>query len=274
MSFIRCLNGNTYEAIINEHSKDYLSFLTQVIEIAKHKLYKEQINDRWTWFISFASRDDSELREWDRFFTEQGIDRVKFFTDLKSWFLMKDPKINTFRLWGKANTGKSLVARCVTENFVTHYQAMCGAHSDFAMEGFLNVAIAMVEEAFFLPKEAEDWKQLMSGGSITVNKKYAPKQTITRTPVFVTSNHQMLGRGYLKRVDEKAFLTRMFDYNVHVEFKPRMTLTSGGFARYAKYILRCTENVPLPRMMKEALRRCQAADLEILVQKQILFQDH
>lgn len=242
MSFIRCMPNDQYCMILNKHKEKALSHLQSVVEGARHLLFTEQIKDRWNWFMSFAY-DMGEYAEWQRWFDTQRINPNAFFLDLKALLDCSHSKKNCLRLWGRANSGKTMVARCISENFVSHFQAMTGQHSDFAHEGFINVSIAMIEEAFFLPKEADDWKSIMGGQSITVNKKYAPKQQILRTPVLMTSNHKNLGRNYLKRIDEAAFETRMFDYHCDVPFTPKMKLTSAGLAAYAA---RCLSWVQLP----------------------------
>jgi len=246
-SFIRQLDTDTYANCINTQS-DYVHFLQNCIEIARHKLLKCQIENRWEWWLAHATSDDKENKYWESWFKGQSIDPVKFFQDMKDWMLCTHFKKNSFLMWGKANSGKTMTAKAMTHCFVTHYQAMCGAHSDFAMEGFINVAIAVIEEAFFMPKEAEDWKQLMSGGHLTVNKKYHPKQTICRTPCLFTSNHRKFGRNYLKSHDENAFTTRLYEYGCHMAWSTsEVCLTGPGLARY------CQTCLPLSQAQKEAV---------------------
>jgi len=216
-----------------------MAFLNLCIDQARHILLHRQSKCRWSWFLSRASQDTSESAEWARWFTTQRINPQKFASDLKCLLTMNDFKRNCLRLWGPASTGKTLVIKAIASHFLAHYQGMCGAHSDFAHEGFINVAVAVVEEVFLLPKEADDWKSLMCGQNLSVNNKYKPKQQIKRTPILMTSNHYKLGRGYLKPHDETAFHTRMFDYPCNNAFEPKFMLTGPGFSRYISDVIGC-----------------------------------
>jgi len=279
MSFIRHMSPEAFTQFVFHHDVNYLPKLNVIVEAARHELYVTQIRDRWSWFLSFAiDTGDLEQAEWQRWFDTQRFNKHIFIDQLRRWFQCEDMKRNTFRLWGQASTGKTMVSHAIVENFVNQYQSMCGAHSDFAFEGFLNVAIGLVEEAFFIPKEAEDWKSILGGMPVTVNKKYLPKQTISRVPVLITGNHYHLGRKYLKQVDEQAFRTRMYDWHCNVPFSPKCKLTSYGFAFFvAKCLQLEPSNLPRADLLLKSSKVVMAAGLEEQVlaveQRKILFLD-
>ncbi|DAC81463.1 TPA_asm: NS1 [African termite bidnaparvovirus] len=228
------------ESIVHEQGSGYIQYVMSCLDVARLTIYKEQIKDRWQVLLDFhqkCSFDDKECGEWAKWFHIQGIDPIQFINDLKSVLQCSHPKKNTLRIWGQASTGKTMIVRAIAKPFLCHFQGMCGAHSDFAFEGFINIVVAVVEEAFFIPKEVEDWKTIMSGQSLTVNKKYQGKQTIHRTPVLMTSNHFKLGRGYVKLIDEHALQTRMFDYHANIVYSPEIKLTGAGFSAYVNELL-------------------------------------
>lgn len=228
------------EKVMSIHGSSYLQFLSSCLEHARISIFKEQIKDRWQVLLDYCNTteyDPKEINEWKEWFNKQSIDVYKFVNDLESLLLCKHPKKNTLRLWGRASTGKTMIVRAIGEPFLCHFQGMCGAHSDFAFEGLLNVTVGIVEEAFFIPKEVEDWKTIMSGQSLTVNKKYLGKQTIQRTPLLMTSNHYKLGRGYVKMVDEHACRTRIYDYHANIEYAPSIKLTGAGFSAFINELI-------------------------------------
>lgn len=241
----KCISSDIYEIILEDLGGLSDKYLQNAIDLTRHRLLTEQ-NDRLKWWFSHGTLDTSEDEHWLSWFRQQGIKPKDFMKDLVEWMGMVHPKKNAFKLWGPPSGGKSMVANCISEPFLSHFQGMTNAHSEFALEGMLDTSIAIVEEAFLIPKEADDYKQLMSGGGLSINKKYFPKQTIERVPVLITSNHIQMGRGYLKQADEKALNTRCYIYKISTPTEPKIKLTSAGFIGLACRVLGKDQETMLP----------------------------
>lgn len=235
-SLKKTISSEIYEIILEDVGGLSDKYLQNAIDLARHRLLSLQEN-KIEWWMRHGTKNTKEDATWLSWFAEQNVDPKQFFTDLLEWMSMSHPKKNAFKLWGPPSGGKSMVANCIAEPFISHFQGMTNAHSEFALEGMLETSIAIVEEAFLIPKEADDYKQMMSGGGLSINKKYFPKQTIERVPILVTSNHVQMGRGYLKQADEKALNTRCYIYKFSKPCEPKMKLTSAGFIGLACRIL-------------------------------------
>lgn len=165
-------------------------------------------------------------------FTLNNILPFEFAHDLHMLLLKSEPKQNALRMWGVANSCKTLIANCISKYFVTCYMNNHGSENEFFLSNMLNKALIHCEELFLTHATAEDFKSILGGQPIDISKKFNEKQTLLRTPVVVTSNHELFGRGYLPPVDEKALLLRCFNYQFIVPYKPTCMLEASQFWLY------------------------------------------
>lgn len=194
-----------------------------------------QRNDRWVWLCKYAEYNGGEVNEFKRLFATQNIDIKKFSNDVYDLLRCTEHKRNCLRLWGVANSGKSLIAQLIASVFISAYVNNHNSENEFFLSCFLNTAIALCEEMFVTQATAEDMKSIMGGAPLLVSKKYTAKQILSRTPIIITSNHALFGRGHLAPVDENALKIRCFSYNFTTQFVPKMTLSVPALA-YLIYV--------------------------------------
>lgn len=209
-----------YVSDINLHR-----YLNVCLELYIKELLEIQRENRWSWLMQYAQNIPSEVSEFKRLFAAQNIDLKCFCSDLYKLLMCVDPKKNCLRLIGAANSGKTLIAQLIAQEFVTGYVNNHNSENEFYLSTFLNKAICLAEELMITPATAEDFKSILGGATLEISKKYTAKQTLIRTPVIVTSNHAKFGRGHVSPVDEYALQLRCYTYQFIVPFKPNTRLS-------------------------------------------------
>lgn len=189
-----------------------------------------QRQDRWGWFVKSAQNIPSQISEFISLFSAQQIEVCDFANSLYDILMCCDPKINCLRLIGTANSGKTLLGQLIVQSFVAGYVNNHNSENEFYLSCFLNKAICLCEELMCTPATAEDFKSILGGATIDISKKYTAKQALIRTPIVVTSNHKLFGRGHLNPVDEKALNLRCITYQFSSQYKPKITLSLPAFA--------------------------------------------
>lgn len=185
-----------------------------------------QRRNRWDYMVSYAKFNYDEEAELLRLFRTQGIDPVEFATKLKSVFTCEKPKINCVRLYGAPNSGKTLIAQLICSCFIACYANNHGSENEFFLSNFLNKAVILCEELYITQATSEDFKSILGGANIDIPKKYSEKQILSRTPVIVTSNFELFGRGHLNHVDEKALANRCYSFNFSFSFTPKLQISA------------------------------------------------
>ncbi len=143
--------------------------------------------------------------------------------DIESILMCKDPKINALRFNGKSNCGKSLIAGAICEALVYFSATMCGCAGEFYFGGMINKSIILLEELWVVPATCDDYKTILSGFPLHINKKHeTARQILERTPCIITSNYKQWGRGFLSPIDEKALNNRAFQYELNTEITKHM----------------------------------------------------
>lgn len=197
----------------------------------KYKLNKQREN-----MFSYACKQALEEKpieeiqlEFKRLFKTNKICPREFSKNLLTILNKKENKLNTLRLWGVPNSGKTLIANCIAKPFITCYNNNHGSENEFYMSNFLNKSLLLCEELYITVSTAEDMKSVLGGQPIDIAKKFNEKQLLCRTPVIITSNHAKFGRGHLSPTDENALCLRCISYQFTHEFKPRAQLSSNQF---------------------------------------------
>lgn len=194
-------------------NKDYVKSVQTAIELfVKDSLELQRIN-RWEYLLSFAKYLPDEEYKLLSIFENSNIDIHNFVRDLKCVLMCDVPKMNTLKMYGEPNSGKTTIARLIVSKFVACYANNRGTENEFYLENFLNKSIILCDELFITHSSVEDFKSVLGGAVIDIDKKYLSKQLLSRTPVICTSNYRRFGRGHLPPTDERALCTRCYLYN-------------------------------------------------------------
>lgn len=173
--------------------------------------------------------DERQQHELRQIFLLNGINKRHFAECLYKVFTKWEHKRNTIRLVGIPNSGKTLIANCICEPFVTCYMNNHGSENEFFMSNMLNKSIILCEELYITIATAEDFKSVLGGQPLDIAKKFNEKQLLQRTPVIVTSNFQKFGRGHLSTMDENALRLRCFNFDFIATTLPAVTITAEQF---------------------------------------------
>lgn len=186
--------------------------------------------DRWLWFIKQGINYEEEVQELRNIFKVQNINLTNFANHIYSILRCIDPKINCLKLWGTANSCKTLLAQLLIEPFIASYVNNHNSENEFYLSSFLNKSICICEELMITPATAEDFKSILGGQKLDISKKYTSKQVLIRTPIIVTSNHSNFGRGHLNPVDEQALNLRCYTYQFNTTYRPKCKITTPALA--------------------------------------------
>lgn len=165
-------------------------------------------------------------------FSANQVDPHHFATSLMTVLNKSQQKINCLRIYGTPNSCKSLIANLIVEPFICCYMNNHGSENEFYASNMLNKSIILCEELYVTVATAEDFKSILGGQPIDISKKFNEKQLLCRTPVVITSNYYLLGRGHLPALDENALNIRTITYHFNTEFKPRVKLTCDQFYHF------------------------------------------
>lgn len=165
------------------------------------------------------------------------IDFQEFAHAIEAWLSCADKKRNTLFIWGRPNSGKSLIAKLISEVFITKTFSNMDAASQFVFGNLIDSSLILIEEPFLVPVLLEDFKKLTEGSNMCVNVKYQEPQTLGRTPVLITSNFSTLSHGHAPAVSEAAIKLRSFIFHFSSEFVPTCVITVADFVSFLnKYV--------------------------------------
>lgn len=226
---------NFNEFCLIKELKDYKMSIDFHINL-RNKYYLDiQRKDRWYFLLNYKinSPNFDACAELNKMFKVNNINKDEFRESLKMILNCIHPKINTLWLYGSPNSGKTMLARFICDDFLCAYLTTQGQDSDFYYANMLNKSLVLGEELLCLPRNAEDFKSIFGGCEIDVNKKYAEnKERLSRTPMIITSNHKLAGRGYLQHVDECAINRRCAYFCFSQPFTPSVKITKSDFVYF------------------------------------------
>lgn len=226
----KCTSDEFASMIYN--SENYHKTLLAALEIFIKDSLELQRRNRWEYLLSFSAPNMEEEREILRLFQTQNIDPVFFAECLKSVLMCERPKINSFKIHGVPNSGKTLIAQLICQPFISCYANNHGSENEFFMSNFLNKSLILCEELYITQATCEDFKSILGGVPIDICKKHQEKQIWSRTPVIITSNFAKYGRGHLSAIDETALSLRGFTFEFNQSFVPKMLITLPSFAHF------------------------------------------
>lgn len=215
---------------------NYYELVKTGIELYIKQKLEKQRNNLFNYALQQSNfLSNPELEQFEAFeyiFGKNKID-VKIFTNSLIEILTKSKhKLNTLRLWGTPNSGKTLIANCIVKPFITCYMNNHGSENEFFLSNMLNKSIILLEEIYVTVATAEDFKSILGGQPIDIAKKFNDKQLLSRTPVILTSNYELFGRGHLSPIDEKALKLRCHSFEFKSEVFPKVTLEWQQFYMY------------------------------------------
>lgn len=227
-SLIYLCNGDHYSKIeiaLDLFIKDNLSF---------------QRKNRWEWLISYQEFLPTEEYEILRLFETQKIDPEMFASTLHDLLIRGTETVNckknTMKFWGVPNSGKSLLARMIVKFFICSYNSNHGSEQPFHFSNFLNKAIVLCDELYVTTATVEDYKCILGGEPLDIDKKFHNMQLLSKTPIILTSNFELFGRGHLPPIDEQALADRCHLYHFCEKFKPKISISAHAFAHLMHYL--------------------------------------
>lgn len=176
----------------------------------------------WRYALLKANQEAHDLEAFDALsyiFRINNVNPSEFGHSLKKVLTKSHKKINSLRIVGCPNSGKTLLANCIVAPFICCYSNNHGSENEFFISNFLNKAAILCEELYITIATAEDFKSILAGQPIDVAKKFSEKQLLSRTPCIITSNYEKFGRGHLSQTDENALKIRCenFRFNTPID---------------------------------------------------------
>lgn len=231
-------NSDEWAELIYCANNNFNTAIATAFELYVKDSLELQRRDRWEYLLSFADYDYDQETELLSLFASQSIDPVNFARDLKSVLQCEHNKVNTLKMYGVPNSGKSLIAQLIVQPFISCYMNNHGSENEFFLSNMLNKTLVLCEELFVTPATCEDFKSILGGAKIDIDKKFRDKQILSRTPIIITSNYYKFGRGHLNNVDERALQSRCHIYYFSFEYTPCIKIDLPAFAHF----LLCASN--------------------------------
>lgn len=157
------------------------------------------IDKSLSWFIGWVSGQNWRVR--------------KFVDDVLSIYDKHRPKLNTFCIIGKSNTGKSAFFNEVLQDLHHFYAIYTAAANEdrFAFAEFTGKRVAFAHEGEFGTQQMEMAKMICGGQEVDVEVKCKSRIRVYRIPFFITSN-KIPWRLATDDADKLAFVNRCIMY--------------------------------------------------------------
>lgn len=194
-----------------------------------------QRENLWKYAVDLATKfalDGPQIEIFEYIFRINNINPKEFALCLKFILEKKEFKINTLRIVGLPNSCKTLISNCIVEPFICCRMNNKGSENEFYLSNMLNKSIIQCEELYLTVATCEDFKSILGGQNIDIDKKYNDKQMLTRTPVIITTNYERFGRGHIPPLDENALASRCFSYRMNSSYRPPIKLEWHQFYLY------------------------------------------
>lgn len=233
-----------YQEILLEAFPYQNSVIATALDIARQLSADMQRRSMWGWMEQKCIMPTEEnFNLLSSLFQTQQISPLLFAQSLKSILTRQDPKINTLRLVGAANSCKSLLVQAIGSIYNTAFMSNSGSGSDFYFNDCIGRNLIILEEVFITPQTVDDFKSVLSGYTIGVNIKQQPRRQILKdTPILMTSNHIQFGKGFLSGIDESALSLRCRTFNFPHQFKPTSYISPTEICGYFVKLLRDEQN--------------------------------
>lgn len=208
-----------YKEFVKNATTLHKQYTDMIVNIINQERYQLEIADRWLVLCKTAEYDEYTYNVMSNMIKENNIDEKEFKKAIKDVICRKDFKKNTLRLVGAPNSGKSLIAKALVSPFLFYSATMSGCAGEHYFGAMINKSIILIEELWVVPATADDYKTILSGYPIHVNKKHVTeREELEETPIIVTGNHTNFGRGFINEIDENALQIRTYTFNFETEF--------------------------------------------------------
>lgn len=205
-------NSNFMRAISHPQ---YNTIIKKVIDCDRIKLINQSFIDKynkkdWNLYLNntnYLSLDIS-LRLFRLLLRKQNIDISTFVNDVWNILNQKFPKKNLLVLQGVPDSGKSTIARSIVDLF--QHNATVQGTASFPFMSLVNVEIGLIEEPNMTMETLQTFKKIAEGVDTEVCIKYGADQTIKRTPLIITSNHDF--DQHAQYIERQAFKSRYIKY--------------------------------------------------------------
>lgn len=202
-NFMRAISHPQYNAIIKK-----------VIDCNRIKLVNQSFMDKyhkkdWSLYLNnshYLSLDIS-LRIFRLLLRRQNIDITNFVNNVWNIINQKYPKKNLLIFQGVPDSGKSTIARSIVDLF--QHSATVQGTASFPFMSLVNVEIGLIKEPNMTMETLQTFKKIAEGVDTEVSIKYGADQTIRRTPLIITSNHDFDQHAQYER---EAFKSRYIKY--------------------------------------------------------------
>lgn len=202
---------------------NYHELIKTALELHVKLNLDKQRSNLWKFAIDMAVKyalDPQQVQIFDYIFTANNIHPKEFAICLKKILEKQEFKINTLRIVGLPNTCKTLISNCIVEPFICCRMNNKGSENEFYLSNMLNKSIIQCEELYLTVATAEDFKSILGGQNLDIDKKYNDKQMLIRTPVIITTNYERFGRGHIPPLDESALASRCFSFRMNNPYRP------------------------------------------------------
>ena len=125
------------------------------------------------------------------------------------------PKLNCIFLLGPANSGKTLVANSIARSAI-FYSDACNFNgkSSFEFAPLYNVRCALINEPMITDATVNTFKNILEGQSVTVDVKYREGRKLSKTPIVITSNKELVQYVTDQRSHAAALEARWYKYRM------------------------------------------------------------
>lgn len=139
----------------------------------KQRLHRESLN-RWYAIQQFCSDTDINYEAnaiLDNLLNTNRIDIAVFKRSVMEVLTCAHMKINTLRLVGVANSGKSMICQAIASALISYTATLTGVAGEFYFSDMIDKSLLCLEELWILPQTADDFKTILSGYPIYINRK-------------------------------------------------------------------------------------------------------
>ena len=205
--------SHIYQDLMIECYPQHKNYMSLALDLNRQASLRFQTRDPWKYIAGIAENSEMARRYLDNLLRVSSIDPTEFARDVQKILLRKSGKVNTLRIIGPPNTGKSLVVQGIGQCFNTAFLSNTGSQGEFYFNDAVGRNLIVIEEAFITPTSCDDFKSVLSGYPLGVNIKGSKKRDVLKnTPVLLTGNTPQFGKGFLSAVDESALERRCKTY--------------------------------------------------------------
>lgn len=144
------------------------------------------------------------------------INITVFIDNVHSIINCNMPKINTLYFHGPPNSGKTLVALSIARacKYYCNMQDFNRTGNQFMWEPALHNRCILINEPCCDDTKIETFKNICEGQATSINVKFRPHETLSRTPIVITGNRSIACYTNDIGTNESALACRMIRYEL------------------------------------------------------------